>query len=677
MRSLLPYFLIMLISLCICYGMVPTINDIERTFGKPAILIRQTATPPVIDGDLSDAAWEISQPYQLDHIDGCASPLQASTTVRLLCDNSNLYVSWLCMEPRMDLSIIDTSSYGMDGDIVVLYLDPHHAHYTTLKDSNNIRIRINMQGKVNISRSYPGSGSVSARVHAGNDQWIVELSFPLSKMGFTASTIPTVIGLNAVRIRPQSGGPYATVAVTGSTRELIDHNNFRYGENTSLAPFWVDYKVAMPSRDTGYPLGVWGPLNEVFLPWRFAHAILEVATIVKEPPDSPFEIIAKEHFINGAPSFSNGTIVEESFLGIGKAYRTSGTGISYSIALHDPRDVTAVATVTVDSGRLAFYPHAADNFCPSVQECWGEYTSCVGDGIESYDTYTYDTHSDKMGIYTAGRFGRKERGWQQATFYYGESTGGSMKSPSSGWNICRLRMELMDGGPAAQHLMWHWFDPTSHIDIQIMNIAGQNVTVGDLIVYRGIDAEAPTPVTQLNKSMDGNDIVFSWPPSEDNVLTVAYEVVTIDQATETIEHLAFVHDLTVRIPQQQVQDKIVRVRAWDLDGNASTVSLDSVGIDKELKNKIENRPELSVAPNPFNPGTVMTIGATRNDESAIAAKVAIYDMKGTCVKSVSLRLHASAPFHYTWNAIHQASGIYIVKATIGDKVLTRRITLLK
>jgi len=138
-----------------------------------------------------------------------------------------------------------------------------------------------------------------------------------------------------------------------------------------------------------------------------------------------------------------------------------------------------------------------------------------------------------------------------------------------------------------------------------------------------------------------------------------------------------VHDLTVRIPQQQVQDKIVRVRAWDLDGNASTVSLDSVGIDKELKNKIENRPELSVAPNPFNPGTVMTIGATRNDESAIAAKVAIYDMKGTCVKSVSLRLHASAPFHYTWNAIHQASGIYIVKATIGDKVLTRRITLLK
>jgi len=68
----LYYYGIILFTVSLVFSQLPTIREVEKSFGKPAFFIPRTTTPPVIDGDLNDAVWQDIQSYQLDHFDGCS-----------------------------------------------------------------------------------------------------------------------------------------------------------------------------------------------------------------------------------------------------------------------------------------------------------------------------------------------------------------------------------------------------------------------------------------------------------------------------------------------------------------------------------------------------------------------------------------------------------------------------
>ena len=96
---------------------------------------------------------------------------------------------------------------------------------------------------------------------------------------------------------------------------------------------------------------------------------------------------------------------------------------------------------------------------------------------------------------------------------------------------------------------------------------------------------------------------------------------------------------------------------------------------------------LSVSPNPFNPTTEIML-VTRNTRHVTRKniKAQIYSSSGKLIENlVSNRVtnnyskqngHGSR-VTFTWNASSSPSGIYIIKAAIGKKILTKKITLLR
>ncbi len=83
-------------------------------------------------------------------------------------------------------------------------------------------------------------------------------------------------------------------------------------------------------------------------------------------------------------------------------------------------------------------------------------------------------------------------------------------------------------------------------------------------------------------------------------------------------------------------------------------------------------------PNPFNPTT--TIGFTVPDNSFVSLK--IYDVAGRLVSTLVSENRVAGKFAETWNGIDNngnraASGLYFYRLTVGNRVLTKKMVMLK
>ena len=95
----------------------------------PSLAVPGTATPPAIDGDLTDAAWAAAgvigrmlPPSGSPADAGVPAPLP--TTVRVLWDSEALYVAFACE----DSDVLCSGTFGHDGDlyredVVEVFLD--------------------------------------------------------------------------------------------------------------------------------------------------------------------------------------------------------------------------------------------------------------------------------------------------------------------------------------------------------------------------------------------------------------------------------------------------------------------------------------------------------------------------------------------------------------------------
>lgn len=78
-------------------------------------------------------------------------------------------------------------------------------------------------------------------------------------------------------------------------------------------------------------------------------------------------------------------------------------------------------------------------------------------------------------------------------------------------------------------------------------------------------------------------------------------------------------------------------------------------------------------PNPFNPST--TISYTLNTTGEV--KLQIFNLLGKEVATLINEVQPSGSQLVTWNASEIPSGIYIYRLTVGDEMLTKRMTLIK
>jgi len=87
---------------------------------------------------------------------------------------------------------------------------------------------------------------------------------------------------------------------------------------------------------------------------------------------------------------------------------------------------------------------------------------------------------------------------------------------------------------------------------------------------------------------------------------------------------------------------------------------------------------IAVAPNPFNPATEITI--TNFKLRITNPEIKIFNIKGELVSDLSNSIRNSKFVirnFFVWDASNQPSGVYVIKATMGNRILSKKVMLMK
>jgi hypothetical protein len=167
------------------------------------VVASRTASPPAIDGRLTDECWQLAAPArglrQINPDEG--EPATEETEIRVLFDDSAIYVAARmfdkdAQEISRRLSKRDDDA---DADRISIYLDPMHDHLT------GAVFRVSASGVQDDSVLYNDTWSDGAwdavwhsAVSADDQGWSAELRIPFSQLRFAAGDHQTW-GLNVER----------------------------------------------------------------------------------------------------------------------------------------------------------------------------------------------------------------------------------------------------------------------------------------------------------------------------------------------------------------------------------------------------------------------------------------------------------------------------------------------
>jgi len=143
-----------------------------------------------------------------------------------------------------------------------------------------------------------------------------------------------------------------------------------------------------------------------------------------------------------------------------------------------------------------------------------------------------------------------------------------------------------------------------------------------------------------------------------------------------------------------VGEYALRLTIWDSDDDSLTamrnISLNSMGVPEEKPLTPNNF--IEVLPNPFNSSCRITVEQTflsvhngQTGMSDLPATVEIFDVNGRNIANLPVGANlvftqpqGDRPYEYVWRPDDNiTSGVYLVRATVGDKSVTKRIVYLK
>ena len=110
------------------------------------------------------------------------------------------------------------------------------------------------------------------------------------------------------------------------------------------------------------------------------------------------------------------------------------------------------------------------------------------------------------------------------------------------------------------------------------------------------------------------------------------------------------------------------------DSQGNGVGVETQTYNVSFANALPVKTELSGSyPNPFNPTTSINYGLENDGH----VEIMIYDAAGRLVKELVNGHQEGGTYSITWNASHEASGMYFAKMVAGDVVQTQKLVLLK
>jgi Domain of unknown function (DUF5916)/Carbohydrate family 9 binding domain-like len=215
---------------------------------RPTLTAVRVTTPPVLDGDLSDAAWQNAPEFtdftQHDPNDG--QPATMRTSVRIVYDDDAIYFGAKMEDPERPTAILARRDSFTQSDFLSINIDPQHDRLSgnafTVSPAN-VQVDTVLYNDIGEDGSWDGVwDSVSKIVPDG---WIAEVRVPFSQLRFSDKPVH-VWGLNITR-RTVRNNEWVRIVNTrkGETgfvshfADVVGLEGIRRGRSLELVPYGV------------------------------------------------------------------------------------------------------------------------------------------------------------------------------------------------------------------------------------------------------------------------------------------------------------------------------------------------------------------------------------------------------------------------------------------------------
>ena len=173
--------------------------------GKVVRAFRITASPPAIDGALSDEVWTFAEATgsftQRDPDNG--EPASETTRLQFAYDDRFLYIAVICLDSSADgiAAGLGRRDEFPSSDYVGIGFDPRHDHLTAYQfETNPLAVQRDFFISDDDRFDFDYNAVWEVRTQMTDEGWTAEFRIPFSQMRFTASPNPgQVWGLNSRR----------------------------------------------------------------------------------------------------------------------------------------------------------------------------------------------------------------------------------------------------------------------------------------------------------------------------------------------------------------------------------------------------------------------------------------------------------------------------------------------
>ncbi|HSP15051.1 MAG TPA: DUF5916 domain-containing protein [Thermoanaerobaculia bacterium] len=155
--------------------------------GRPSFRAVRAAVPPLIDGDLSDAAWqnapEIAGFTQHDPDDG--KPATQKTVVKVVFDDHAIYVGAMMYDTRPVTTLLGRRDSSLESDWFYVSIDSQHDGLNGASfwvNPSNVQYDANLYNDIYDDSGWDAVWESAAKVVPGG--WVAEMRIPFSQIRF-------------------------------------------------------------------------------------------------------------------------------------------------------------------------------------------------------------------------------------------------------------------------------------------------------------------------------------------------------------------------------------------------------------------------------------------------------------------------------------------------------------
>jgi hypothetical protein len=171
----------------------------DTAINKREVPAIRLSSPPIVDGDLSDPAWQHSAHADRFTDELFGNPVQNQTEVYLGYDEKNIYVAFHAFDSQPPAIVARETKRGVfpqGDDIVAFSIDPFHNHKDRsifIVNARGTQVAFLSGGRAT-KLEWEGKWQAAAKIVA--DGWTAEMAIPWSILNYPAIKGPTTVGIN-------------------------------------------------------------------------------------------------------------------------------------------------------------------------------------------------------------------------------------------------------------------------------------------------------------------------------------------------------------------------------------------------------------------------------------------------------------------------------------------------